>query len=416
MSGAELTFGLALSNDHILAGVPTNLYVLLELTAPRVGDLSRLPLNLAAVLDRSGSMEGNPLSQVKRAAEFLVDHLDVQDCLAVVTYDDQVRVEHPAGPVVNREVVRSAVRRIQAGGMTNLSGGLLTGVAQARIHAGPGRINRVLLLTDGQANVGLTSVSSLAGLARDLAQGGISLSTMGVGSWYNEDLLLAMAEAGKGNYYYIDSAEKLPGIFADELQGLLSVVAQRLHVRFRGLEGARIGRILGEHVPAGEQAALALSDMYSGENRPLLVEVLVPPLAPGRYQLVEVEVEYASVPQELRTVSVCGRIGLEATVDAELLGLGPNLEVVKKVELVQAALARDEAIARADQGDLNGAALVLHQQYASLASAPFTPSDPDVLAELTNLKEALHDLSSGYDPGVRKKMQFQSYRRKKGKH
>src|SRR6478752_6448249 len=149
----------------------------------------RPPINVALVLDRSGSMSGTPLAAAREAAARFASFLTGHDRLSIVAFDDQVRTIF--GPV-------------QAGGSTNLSGGWLKGRKLVEKDLVEGT-NRVVLLTDGQANVGVIDPAKLVGLAQAGVAKGVSTTCIGFGAGFNEDLLEPMASAGAGNYWYVES-------------------------------------------------------------------------------------------------------------------------------------------------------------------------------------------------------------------
>ena len=191
----------------------------------------RSPLNLSVVLDRSGSMEGSKLAYVKEAAQFLVCQLGVQDCFSLVTYDSTVAVPVAPTRVVHKDQINQTIQAIHAGGQTNLSGGWLQGCElvdegigyrpeprslKPRTRWLPNRreqslaqaqVNRVLLLTDGLANRGVTDPHRLALIARQKHEEGVHTTTIGVGTQFNEDLLVHMASEGGGNFYFIDNPD-----------------------------------------------------------------------------------------------------------------------------------------------------------------------------------------------------------------
>lgn len=170
---------------------------------------------------------------------------------------------------------------IYPGGSTNLSGGMLLGLREVRLAYKKEQINRVLLLTDGMANVGVTDHSQLIEKAREMAAGGVSLSTFGLGEDFEEDLLMAMAEAGSGNFYYIQSPDQIPGIFQQELSGLLSTVAQNLTVRVKPGQGVALSGVLGYPFTTGDGVTINLPDIYSGESKIILIELVISPQQEG---------------------------------------------------------------------------------------------------------------------------------------
>lgn len=196
---------ILLDHEPVAAGRVVRLLLRLEADAPPRTD--RLPLNLSLVLDRSGSMHGGKLTAAREAAALLVRRLAPEDVVSVVAYDDEVEtVAEPATGAAQAELPRE-IERIETGGSTNLSGGWLRGrelVARNLLERG---VNRVILLTDGQANVGITDPQRLTGLAAEAGRQRMTTTTIGFGADYNERLLRAMADAGGGNTYYIEHTD-----------------------------------------------------------------------------------------------------------------------------------------------------------------------------------------------------------------
>lgn len=166
----------------------TTLKISLEgIATPSTAD--RGPVNMVLVLDRSGSMQGDKIENLKRAALSVVDRMSSRDVISVVAYDTREEVLIPAMPVRDKETLRRKIRGIRADGSTALFAGVSKGLAQARIYRGGGRATRLVLLSDGQANIGPSSPSELAALGRSAAKEGIPLTTVGLGLGYNEDLM-----------------------------------------------------------------------------------------------------------------------------------------------------------------------------------------------------------------------------------
>ncbi|NNE93608.1 MAG: VWA domain-containing protein, partial [Verrucomicrobiales bacterium] len=191
--------------------------------------LDRMPLNIALVIDRSGSMTGKKLEQAKQAAEMLVDQLGPKDIFSLVMYDTDVDVLIGAQPVgTKRDHFKRTIRKINAGGSTALYHGVERGGQQLEEYFGREKINRVILLSDGIANVGPSSNREIAQLGQRLARRQISVSTIGLGDNYNENLMTALAEASDANYYYVADVEELPDVFRRELGELQTIVAREI--------------------------------------------------------------------------------------------------------------------------------------------------------------------------------------------
>lgn len=386
--------------------------LLVQLTAP-AQVTERLPLNLAAVVDRSGSMDGPKLDYTKQALLFLVDQVAPQDQLAVITYDDEVQTLFPSQPITHKDMVKAKLARIRSGGATNLSGGLATGMQQVAPHAGPDRVSRTLLMTDGLANRGVTDPAVLTGWVRTWRERGLTLSTLGVGDDFNEDLLVALAEAGGGNFHYVADPDQIPAIFAGELDGLLQVVAQGLHLKIEAEPGVAITGVIG-YPPGGTPHAvgLPLPDIYSGEVKSLLISLEVAAPAP---KLARITLDYmpaqAGAGPETLTVDVTATI----TEDEGLLAAPPDPEVRRQLSLARAVTARDEAVILSDQGDLHGAADRLAEAMSTLAPLAFAgdAGAREQLQALTVQEEALR--GAQYDKALRKRMRHEAYQAKMGR-
>lgn len=218
-------------------------YLLARIEAPAAARPSgRSPVNLAFVLDRSGSMHGEKIRLAREAVLAAIGSLRPEDRFSVVVYDDEVDVvvaSSAATPAARREA-ESVVRRIEARGTTDLAGGWLAGASQVAEALDEAGTWRCLLLTDGLANVGITDPEELVGHARELAARGIATTTFGVGEDYDEQLLGEMAHAGAGNYYYIESTRQIPDFIASEVGEALQAVARGVRLEVEAPAGVRI--------------------------------------------------------------------------------------------------------------------------------------------------------------------------------
>lgn len=225
-----MTLQLTTAWEHdIFGAIEGSSHLVVTITAPDGTTGKRAPIDLAFALDRSGSMHGdNKLELVKMAVLAAVDQLQETDRVALVTFDDEVRLEHKLTPVDtdHRRHLDRVTKAIQVGGSTNLSGGWLEACRQLSgedTHSP--RIRRTLLLTDGLANVGITDQRELGKHARELRDRGISTSAIGVGSGFDEFLLSDMAENGGGTFQYIAEASELEAFFSQELRSLAEAAA-----------------------------------------------------------------------------------------------------------------------------------------------------------------------------------------------
>jgi Ca-activated chloride channel family protein len=339
----------------------------IQADAPPAGD--RHPLNLSLVLDRSGSMQGVKLEYVQQAAQFLVQRLGADDHLSVVSYNEQVMVDVPAQAVIEKDRINAIIEKLFASGMTNLSGGWLQGCQLVAENAAEGQVNRVLLLSDGLANRGVTDAAKLEAIARQKRAEGITTTTMGVGLEFNEDLLTRIAREGGGAYYFIDDPDQAPAIFEEELKGLLNVVGQNLTVTLTPTQDITMVRQLNAYPTgkAGEAVVFRLGDLFADELKTLLLELTIPALKDlGQVEVAHLRFEYDELGESgvsHRVIELPVWVNIVSADQAE--GRLRDPEVVKTALLLEAARAREEAIEHADQGDFERASQVLSQTAKS---------------------------------------------------
>lgn len=211
--------------------------------AESTAEQTRATVDTAFVIDRSGSMSGGPLELAKQAVDHACGHLNDQDRGAVVVFDDSVEVIHEIAKMspAAKQALRAALTQVLPGGSTYLAGGWQAGAEQIA-HARPmadqdARPQRVILLSDGHANVGMSDPAGLSPIVAGLRRRGILTTTIGVGEGYDHVLMGAMAEAGGGNHYFVSDTSDLKKVFEQELQEALNVVARGTTLTFTVPEG-----------------------------------------------------------------------------------------------------------------------------------------------------------------------------------
>ena len=382
-AGPPVAFGARLGQGVLAPGRVQDVYMVFELQAVTPDTLPPRPaLNMALVLDRSGSMsDAGKLDYAKLAALDVAEGLAAGDRLAVVAYDTSVQVVWPSSAIedvapsgaVGMSELVSRVQALTPGSSTNLHGGLLGGGQQVLQHAGAERMNRVLLLSDGLANVGLSSAGELGAEARKARELGMQISTVGLGLQYDEELMAAVATEGGGRYAYVRDAEHLSSFVQAELEHASRIVARDVELSFALGDGVQVTEVFGSpvHVQGGE-VRIPLEDLVAGETRQVLVELSVRTssgAAEGAQLalLEDIELGYTArtgAETEARAQLELPPRTVTLSSDAQVRIASQDRAVRAKLEVVRAALFMDEAIAQRETGDWEGAAERLAEHAA----------------------------------------------------
>ena len=223
----KVTIKSEIASPVVLENAQDKNYLKISLTGFPLEIKKRSPINLALVIDRSGSMNGERIEKARNAAIMAVNMLDSNDTLSIVAFDSTVQVIAPAGKVKDKQTLSNKIRKIQAGGMTALFAGVSKGLDQIGKHLDNEQVNRVILLSDGHANVGPASISELSGLAKIAAKKGVAITTLGIGKDYDEDLMTAIASYSDGNHVFVEKSVDLEKTFA------LQIIVVDRHLRER---------------------------------------------------------------------------------------------------------------------------------------------------------------------------------------
>lgn len=270
---------LSLDRTVLPAGLSQKAVIKINLDVPVIPvEVGRPPVNLTLVLDRSGSMSGSKIAKAKEAAITALRRLGPQDLFSMVVYDHNVQTLVPPQSAANTEWIESRIKSIGPGGNTALYGAVSQGAAEVRKNLYGQYVHRVVLLSDGLANVGPSSPADLARLGAALIKEGISVTTIGIGTDFNEDLMTQLADRSDGNHYFVESSRDLPRIFASELGDVLSVAARKVVITIDCPTGVRPLRIIGrEGRIRDNRVEIHLNQLYGGQEKYALVEVMVEP-------------------------------------------------------------------------------------------------------------------------------------------
>lgn len=389
--------------------------VLIRITPPEAGtDMSLRPkLNLSLVLDRSGSMSGEKIMRAREATSYCIDQLLPSDRLSVIIFDNKVEVLIPSQLAQNKEQLKRLLLEVYARSSTALHEAWVRGGMQVSEHLTDGAVNRVVLITDGLANEGLTNVDQIVSQVRGLSERGVSTSSIGIGDDFNEDLLIPMANAGGGNSWHVKTADDMQRIFAVELEGLIAQVAHTVTLGLVPADGVRLADVLNDF-EMSETGRYKLPNLQVGSPLDVVVQLRIPEQAEGTtLRLLDLRLGYT--PQELKSAEVAKQVFEVEFAGADAVEALPvNHEVAKAVQMLMNARARAEAVRLMDMHDYEGSQRVL-LQARSASQAAFAPmaSSADVQDEMATFEEynqALADRAS--DKMSRKRLIYDSLSRR----
>lgn len=357
----QVNLDVSMAKPTLLAKKKQTTFVKVGLTGFRMdGGRDRAPVNVSFVLDKSGSMTGEKIAKAKEAAIAAIQRLSKRDIVSVVAYDSTVRVIVPATKLTDKKMVCDSIRRVEAGGTTALFAGVSKGAGELRKFLDKNRVNRVVLLSDGLANVGPQSPSELGNLGASLMKEGISVSTMGLGLDYNEDLMSQLASRSGGNHIFIEKASDLVNIFNREFDDVLSVVAQEVAIDVQVSSGIRPVRVLNMDAEInGQRVIVKMNQLYSQQEKYVLLEVEVPATKAGEtLQVAEVKVSYSNM-QTKTTDRLSSVVSVNFTDSIAVVEERVNLVVLEACVLQIANGQNQLATLLRDKGDIEGAKKIL---------------------------------------------------------
>ncbi len=341
-------------------------YVKVTLAADKVAAANRPSVNLAIVLDRSGSMSGDKIVKAREAACEAIRRLEAKDIVSVVAYDNSSEVIVPAQYVAEKEALIARINAIEPRGCTALFDGVSAGATEIRKFKGKCEISRILLLSDGQANVGPSSAEELGRYGALLMKEGIAVSTIGLGVDYNEDLMTRLSQKSDGNSYFVEKSGDLPRVFASELGDVLSVAATKVALKVNFGVGftpveliGRDGRILDGTV------SIDLNQLYGGQEKYVIVKCDAAPGSVGSArEIAKAEVAYVD-PKDERQKTVTGVGTVTYSADAAAVAASVNKSVVRERALNENAVRTEEALKLADRGDFKAAEELMRRNYSN---------------------------------------------------
>lgn len=340
---------------------PSELFLTADVTGKVLADVARTPVDLALVIDRSGSMAGEKIEDARSAARALVAQLSPQDSLTVIHYGSEVSVlPRRRADAAGKEAMISFIDRIRVNGGTNVSAALQR--ARRALSGSDAKVRRAILISDGEPTEGMTEPASLMGLAGRIHQDGISVSAIGVGLDFNENLMAGIAEHGSGAYGYLKDASALATLFQKDLQQASTTVARNVQLSFQLPEGVTLAQVYGRTFSqTGRTVTVQLPDLSSGQlERVVLRAKVVGARAGETIQVANLSLRYRDLLAE-QDAGV--QVALASTVSArqaEVLARRDTQAVVAATR-AQAAVNLREAAESIRKGDERKAEVLLQK-------------------------------------------------------
>ena len=406
---------LKTDREIFTAGEPQNIVLKITLEAPPAPpDIQRPAVNLSLVLDRSGSMNGTKMAQAKAAAQEALNRLGIQDIFSLVTYNNTIQTIVTARHPRHVQEIRQSISTIQAGGNTALFGGVSQGAAEIRKNLEGNYVHRIVLLSDGLANVGPSTPEDLGRLGAGLIKENISVTTVGVGVDYNEDLMARLSQKSDGNTYFVESGYDLPAIFTAELGDVLNVVAKKIKVIIT-LSGdvVAVGIIGREGRITGNRIELSMNQLYGGQEKYALVEVQLPASTPGSNREIARADIYYDNPFSRTQEQSTDISRVRFSNNPQKVAASTNIDVVREYQLNLNALAQEKAIELSDKGEKKAAVAELKKSAVKLKEVGARYEDEILLEEADAIEDQARRIETeGMSKKSRKVLRTQSFQMK----
>jgi Ca-activated chloride channel family protein len=368
-------------------------YVLIE-AVPGAGVARvQVPLNLSLVLDKSGSMQGKKIKNLRQAAKLVVDRLGPQDTISIVAFSDRKYLIAESQTVADKEALKKKIDRIRDGGGTAISGGMGQGLAELQKELAPDRVSRMLLLTDGQT---FGDEKQCKKLGEEAGKKGIVVNALGLGDDWNEDLLDAIADASGGVADFIDSPDKIVAFFEQAVKSMQDTVVQNAQLVLRLASGVTPRQVwqvlpmisnLGYRPLSDRDVQVTLGELEKGQPRSLLIELLISPRPAGSYRIAQAEIGYDVPGLQLIGEKIKADIMLDFSADA-IQAKRYDADVMNIVEKVTAFKLQTRALEEAKMGNVAGASQKLRAAATRLLEMGEDELAQSALEEAENLEKS----------------------------
>ena len=389
-SMGSLTVSPALDQSAQLLGSGEERHLVVTLDAPPHAE-RRQPVSMAVVMDRSGSMaDEHKIQNARLAAQELLLQLGPQDRVSLVAFSSGARVVLPLQPVRSRASLSAAVRGVTPGGGTNLQRGLEAGLEQLRaLDDGGYSQRRLVVLSDGLANEGITNRDSLAAMAGSQTERGVTVSALGLGVSFDDYLLSALADAGGGRYDYVSRATDLSALFSQELEKARSVVGKGVSLEVSLAPGVEVLEVYGYQAYDGARTSdgyrAFVGDVHAGERRKVVARLRVPDQQLGAQDVAQVRVRYqdlASGSQALHSFSVQALV----SDDPGLVQASVQADAARLVGKALAGMALERGTQLWRQGDVSASSAALASGQATLDELSTRYALPELSTDSAQLR------------------------------
>lgn len=349
------------------------------------------PLNLALVIDKSGSMaKENKMWRVKESLRTMVDKLNPNDIVSLVVFDTDAQVLFPATRIGNGYEIKQAIDCLEPNGSTNLHSGLMLGYKEAQKNYRKDSTNRVILLTDGIANVGVTEPNKISAESSEFNGQGIDLSTIGVGQDLNNDLLRNLAKSGRGLYHFISDYKDIDKVFVNEVQSLVSSAAKQVELSVDYHAGLQVEQIYG-YAPRTKSNgfSIGLDNMNNGLTQVVLTRFRVKDLEKNSFP-VKVRLSYFDSKKQ-KTVEQVQEISLNFS-NRDNCRLLADVEVKKNYTIAELSQSLFEMSKAFKNGKYTEAEKFLNQSTAETHRRYPNMEDKDIRFVLDIIENYKTDL------------------------
>lgn len=388
-------------NAYVLAGTPSEVIARLRISTRALEGAARPPINLALVVDTSGSMMGDPIDDARGASLALLDALQPEDRLSVVAFHSETDVLLPSTRLGGADLgeLRDRIGRMEARGTTDLAGGLRAGLEELVRHFEPQGVNRLVLLSDGVPN----DASPILPLAQAAGERGIRITALGLGLEYDETLLGQVAQLSDGRFHYVEESARVADVFRDEVLRFERLLARDLMLELRPGPGVAIDGVVGQPVAMNARGVqIALGDLSEGEERDVIVRLRTQPRRAGAtLELMDAVLRFRDAVADAGSLERRVFVSARATAVAEELERGRNADVERSAARMMAAVTTVQAIQQARQGEVEAARQLLDRAAARASAVAERADDPALrlqVSEMRVLGRSLPTDRAGHEP------------------